>query len=181
MDIFLPSLLIVVVTGLMLFAMYLRVRGRERFYQKVRARCAVSSYTSAKSSKTRRLEVHFVHDEQSWQIVLYKAHYGPLLYTFVKAYPCDMLYFRPQIAYTVNKNGRRKISIPNFWAYAAGFSFCKMGKTDSLTMEVEIVFKDLLMARAFVQKLLEMGLETWDVRTCHNKIIVKWNFAGAVL
>lgn len=165
MNIFLPSVLIILVTALLILATYLRARRRE---------------VLEKGAKKRRLEVSFSYDEKSWRIVLSLGLCGVILWAFAKVYPEDYLSFCPQIAYKVKRNGKTLISVPNFWVRAACFCFCK--PKGSFVMEAEAVFKDLLMARAFVRSLLELGINGHDVVLRHNKIIVKWTLdSGACL
>ena len=148
MEIFLPSVLIVAVTMLMILAMHARVRRREH-----------------------HKEITFSYDGQNWQIVLSHARCGAILHTYANARAESASGFCPQIAYTVRKNGRVVIDVPNFWAQTTGW--CIVRKGDAVVMDAEIVFKDLLMARAFVRRLLEDGFYSTNVLVKHNKIVVR--------
>jgi hypothetical protein len=138
---------IIAVTFLMILAMLIRARNRE---------------------KTQYRAINFCHEGACWKIVIRLARFWQLLYTRVKIVPGDLLSFRPQIAYSVRKNGREIIKLPNFWAECVGGALCKAAKTDCLAMQIEIVFRDLAMARAFEERLLEMGQDA-DVK--HNKVV----------
>jgi len=148
MGILLPSVLIVAVTLLMILAM--RTRARRRVHYK---------------------EIAFSYEGQSWLIILSHARCGVILHTYANARAESISSFCPQIAYTVRKNGDVVIDVPNFWAQTTGW--CMVGKNDEVVMDAEIVFKDLLMARAFVRRLLEVGFYSTDVIVKHNKIVVR--------
>jgi len=148
MEIIIPSVLIIAVTALMILAIHMRVRMRRN-----------------------HREITFTHDGQTWHIILNHARCGVVLHTYANAHSDRIGGFCPQIAYLVRKNGRAVIDVPNFWAQTTGW--CVIGKGDEIVMEAEIVFRDLLMARAFVRRLLEVGFYSTDVLVKHNKIVVR--------
>ena len=140
---------IIVITVLMILAMFLRAKSREG-----------TSYYA----------IDFCHEGHCWKIVVRMARFWRVLYARVVIKPGDLLSFRPQLAYNVQKNGRVIAARPNFWSDYAALALCKAAKRDVLTMEIEIVFKDLKMARAFEEALLQTGHNTDRIITRHNKI-----------
>lgn len=111
--------------------------------------------------------ISFCYEEDCWRVVIRMARFWWILYTQVKAVSSDQMSFRPQAAYTLRKNGRVIIALPNFWADNVGVSVCKVSKDDTLTMQVEIAFKNVAMARAFVETLSKQGYHT---KIRHNMV-----------
>ena len=138
---------IIAVTCLMISAMLIRAKTRDN---------------------TQYRAINFCHEGVCWKIAIRMARFWRLLFTQAKIVSGDLLSFRPQIAYCVRKNDREIIKLPNFWAEYTGVALCKTEKTDCLAMQIEIVFRDLAMARAFEERLLEMG-QGADIK--HNKVI----------
>jgi len=151
-DIFLSSIAIMGITTMMVLAIYVRARIRE---------------------KIRGYDIHFGYDEQNWHLKLRKMRWGVFLYTSARIIPGSILYFQPQITYSVLKNGKRKLIRPNFWANYAGLCLCKVRQIDKVVMQLEIVFKDLSMATAFVTQMAGLGFKT--IERHHNKIIIIWD------
>ena len=138
---------IIAITCLMIFAMVIRAKNRDNIQHHA---------------------IDFCHQGDCWKISVRLARFWWLFWAQVKVVPGDLLAFRPQVAYTVRKNGRRFIILPNFWADNTGIAICKASKTDCLTMQIEIAFRDLPMARAFEKRLKEMGHTAVLV---HNKVV----------
>lgn len=138
---------IITITCLMVLAMFIRAKNRDN---------------------ARYYAIDFCHEGDCWKIAVRMARFWWLLWTQVRVMPGDLLSFRPQVAYTVHKNGRVIIALPNFWADSIGAAICKVGKTDCLTMQAEIVFRNLAMACAFEKRLREMG---HSAILAHNKVV----------
>lgn len=137
---------ITIITCLMILAMFVRAKNRDNI---------------------RYCVIDFCYEGSCWKIVMRMALFWRFLYTQIKIVPGDLLSFRPQIAYAVQKNSRNVIALPNFWADNTGITFCKVAKEDYLAIRIEIVFRDFPMARAFEKKLQEIGY-TADIR--HNMV-----------
>ena len=141
---------IIGITCLMILAMFLRTKSREN---------------------TQYHAIDFCYEGYCWKIAIRKARFWRLLYTQVKIVPGDLLSFRPQVAYTVCKNGRVIIALPNFWADSIGAALCKITEHDSVAMQIEIVFKDLPMSLSFVESLMKAGYSADEVSMRHNLVI----------
>jgi len=150
MDILLPSVFIFALTALLILA--LNARARRRAHYK---------------------EINFVYEEESWRIEFGRARYGAILHTFARVRSNRIGNFCPQIAHKIIKNGRIINSVPNFWRQSTGW--CVAGKHSNVVMAVEIVFRDLLMARAFAQRLLGADFYSNDVTMLHNKVVLRIN------
>jgi len=114
--------------------------------------------------------ISFCYEGACWKIALRKAQFWRILYASAKVRQGDLLSFCPQISYNITKNGKQLMAAPNFWTNSAGIALCKATEADGLVMHIEIVFKDLPMARAFVAKLLEDGCAD-KINAQHNKIV----------
>ena len=141
---------IIVITCLMILAMFVRTKNR---------------------GNTQYYAIDFCHDGICWKIVARMARFWRVLWTQARIVPGDLLSFRPQMAYVVQKNGRGIIALPNFWANSIGLTVCKITDDDCLSMCIEIVFRDLAMARAFVNKLMETGHDADKISIKHNLVI----------
>ena len=153
MGVLLPAVFIVVLTAMMISAIYLRKYCRERV-------------------STRRYQIDFAHDEQSFSIVLQKSRLGVFLYTVVGAYPASPLHFHPQASYVVKSNGKKRLAVPNLWSSGAGL--CVVAKKGGAKMEAAVVFKDLPMANAFVKRLGGVAFADLRISQRHNKIVMEW-------
>ena len=152
MTFLLPAISIVLLTCLLIIAMYLRAGCRERMHH---------------------LTVDFSHDEDSWHVSVYAAKCGPFLYVFARVFPAEPLQFIPVLTCTAKKNNKKLLCLPNFWTHHYGLSLCPVKKNDCLTLETDLVFKDLLMARSFTKSLFRMGVDSADITVGHNKVSVK--------
>lgn len=140
---------IVVMTCLMILAMLIRAKNR---------------------GNTMYCAIDFCHEGDCWCATIRMARFWRILYTRVRVVPGDLLSFRPQVAYIVQKNNRRIAALPNFWADSTGLAFCKIAQGDCLMIQIEVVLKDLAMARAFEKRLQEAGHRATVV---HNKVVFK--------
>jgi len=113
----------------------------------------------------------FCHQGVCWKISIRKAQFWRVLYVSAKLRQADLLSFCPQMSCKVMQNGRTLLSLPNFWTNSVGITLCKIAKANDLIMQIEIVFKDLLMAQAFVSNLLEEGHDVEKISSQHNKIV----------
>ena len=150
MSVFIPAISIILITCLLIFSMYFRAACRE---------------------KKRRLVFEFSYEELSWKIEVIRVQIGPAFYAKTKIVPGDLLSFSPQVSFTVSYKNKKIINVPNFWCNFSCFAFCGFRTEQPPSMQVEAVFKDLLMARAFVKKLFEIGYNPSFITAKHNKII----------
>ena len=141
---------IIVITCLMILAMLLRAKSRER---------------------TKYIGLSFCHEGACWKMAIRKAQFWQVLYISTKIHQADLLSFCPQISYKVMKNSKALMSLPNFWTNSAGIVLRKVAEADNLVIQIEVVFKDLPMAQAFVTKLLEEGYDADKISMQHNKIV----------
>jgi len=121
------------------------------------------------------LIVDFSHEEDFWSVVINAAKCGPFLYVFAKVYPADPMQFIPVLICTAKKNNKKLLGLPNFWTHNYGLSICTTKKNDSFTLETDLIFKDLLMARNFTKSLFQTGVDPADITAGHNKVTVKLN------
>ncbi|MCL2574551.1 MAG: hypothetical protein FWE34_08385 [Defluviitaleaceae bacterium] len=138
---------IIVITVLMILAMFIRSKSRDD-----------TQYTA----------IDFNHNGDCWTMTIRIAQLWCILYTHVKIVPSDLLTFRPRLSYSIELKGQKVISVPNFWANYVGLFWGRAIKINSMTICAEIVSKDLAMAQSFEAKLLDIG---YDVYTMHNKVV----------
>ena len=92
MSTFLAAVFVIVLTAIMVSAIYLRKYCREK-------------------TCTRRYTIEFAHEGQSWRVVLHKSRLGMLMYAFAKVYPTSPLYFQPQTSMLIKSNGKKRSNL----------------------------------------------------------------------
>ena len=144
-----PVISIVVATVLMILAMHLRTKSREKTYS---------------------LAVDFFHEHQSWRLTVIKARFACILLASIKVVPKGHSVFLPIYSASISKNGKKILSLPNFWTYHMGAALCFAKRTDRFQMDVELSLRTPAMAQSFTQALVAAGIHQKDFRQDQNVV-----------
>ncbi|MCL2350144.1 MAG: hypothetical protein FWC67_01560, partial [Defluviitaleaceae bacterium] len=101
-------------------------------------------------SKAREHQQNFVLKFENYDINVQVMRFARFMMVSVRYAPDRLLPLGPPVSCHIMKNGKKVLSVPNFWLNFNGLGIVHVTKNDALHMDILLNFKDGDKAESFI-------------------------------